>query len=148
MVPWCSLADAKSNAGVKVVDPPLRNLLSWLVPFPRIAALTLCAAAIGHLTIALGFAADAETAGIAIAIVDFTYVDTSGEVLDQRAEHEVRLSVFMSALKDDLAAGGKFRVIVPACRPDPCSRLYWKRAFEDRPMQPERIFYWSAGFTR
>ena len=28
----------------------------------------------------------------------------------------------MSALKDDLAAGGKFRVIVPACRPDPCSR--------------------------
>jgi len=34
----------------------------------------------------------------------------------------VRLSVFMSALKDDLAAGGKFRVIVPACRPDPCSR--------------------------
>jgi len=55
---------------------------------PRITALTLCAAAIGHLTIALGFAADAETAGIAIAIVDFTYVDTSGEVLDRRAEHE------------------------------------------------------------
>jgi hypothetical protein len=54
--------------------------------------------------------------------VDFNYVDTSGEVLDQRAEHEVRLSVFMSALKDDLAAGGKFRVLVPACRPDPCSR--------------------------
>ena len=89
---------------------------------PRITALTLCAAAIGHLTIALGFAADAETAGIAIAIVDFNYVDTSGEVLDLRAEHEVRLSVFMSALKDDSAAGGKFRVIVPACRPDPCSR--------------------------
>jgi hypothetical protein len=89
---------------------------------PRINALTLCAAAIGHLTIALGFAADAETAVIAIARVDFNYVDTSGEVLDQRAEHEVRLSVFMSALKDDLAADGKFRILVPACRPDPCSR--------------------------
>jgi hypothetical protein len=89
---------------------------------PRIAALTLCAAAIGHLTIAFGFAADSETAGIAIAIIDFNYVDTSGEVLDQRAEHEMRLSVFMSALKDDLAAGGKFRVVVPACGPDPCSR--------------------------
>jgi hypothetical protein len=76
---------------------------------PRITALTLCAAAIGHLTIALGFAADAETAGTAIAIVDFNYVDTPGEVRDLRAEHEVRLSVFMSALKDDLAAGGKFR---------------------------------------
>ena len=71
---------------------------------------------------ALSFAAGAETGPIAIAIVDFDYVDTSGEVLDQRAEHELRLSVFMSALKDDLAAGGKFRVLVPACRPNPCSR--------------------------
>ena len=34
----------------------------------------------------------------------------------------MRLSVFMSALKDDLAAGGKFRVLIPACTPDPCSR--------------------------
>jgi hypothetical protein len=47
--------------------------------FPRIAALTLCAAAIGHFTTALSFAADAETAGIAIAIMDFDYVDTSGD---------------------------------------------------------------------
>ena len=93
----------------------------WFVPLPELP-LTLCAAAIGHLTTALSFAADAETAGTAIAIVDFNYVDTSGEALDQRAEHEVRLSVFMSALKDDLAAGGKFRIVVPACRPDPCSR--------------------------
>jgi hypothetical protein len=61
---------------------------------PRIAGLALCAAAIGHLTIAFGFAADTETAGASIAIVDFNYVDTSGEVRDQRAEHEVRLSVF------------------------------------------------------
>jgi hypothetical protein len=34
----------------------------------------------------------------------------------------VRLAVFMNALEDDLAASGNFRVIVPACRPDPCSR--------------------------
>jgi hypothetical protein len=89
---------------------------------PRIARLTLRAAAIAHLTIALGSATDAETTGIVIAIVDFNYVDTSGEVLDQRAEHDVRLSTFMSALKDDLAAAGKFRLVIPACRPDPCSR--------------------------
>jgi hypothetical protein len=43
---------------------------------PRIAALSLCAAAVGHLTIAFGFAADTETAGASIAIVDFNYVDT------------------------------------------------------------------------
>jgi hypothetical protein len=89
---------------------------------PRIAALSLCAAAVEHLTIAFGFAADTETAGSAVAIVDFNYIDTSGEVRDQRAEHEVRLSVFMNTLKNDLAASGKFRVIVPACRPDSWSR--------------------------
>ncbi len=53
--------------------------------------------AIAHLTtIALSSATDAETAGIVIAIVDFNYVDTSGEVLDQTAEHDVRLSIFMT----------------------------------------------------
>jgi hypothetical protein len=89
---------------------------------PRIAALTLCAAAIGSLTAAFGFAADTKITGAAIAIVDFNYVDTSGEVRDQRAEHEVRMSVFMNALKDDLAARGKFHVVVPACGPGSCSR--------------------------
>jgi hypothetical protein len=59
MVPWCSLADAKSNAGVKVADPPFGicyhgSFLSQNCP------LTLCAAAIGHLTTALSFAAGAE----------------------------------------------------------------------------------------
>lgn len=88
----------------------------------RMACLALSAAAIGYFTIALGFAAGTEAAGTAIAIVDFNYIDTSGEVRDQRAEHEARLSVFMHTLKDDLAAGGKFRIIVPTCRPDPCSR--------------------------
>jgi hypothetical protein len=72
---------------------------------PRIAALTLCAAAIGPFMAAFGFAADTKITGAAIAIVDFNYVDTSGEMRDQRTEHEMRLSVFMSALKNDLAAG-------------------------------------------
>ena len=40
---------------------------------PRITALTLCAAAIGHLTIAFGFAADTETAGIAISLGKLNY---------------------------------------------------------------------------
>ena len=81
---------------------------------PRIAALTLCAAAIGSLTAAFGFAADTKIAGAAIAV--------SGEVRDQRAEHEMRMSVFMSALKDDLAARGKFHVVDPACGSGSCSR--------------------------
>jgi hypothetical protein len=111
-------------------------------------ALTLCAAAIiGPLAAAFGFAADTETTGAAIAIVDFNYVDTSGEMRDQRTEHEMRLSVFMSALKNDLAAGGKFRVIVPACRPDSCSRSSGNELLKAA-HAAGADFDWSAGFTR
>ena len=60
---------------------------------PRITALTLLVLQLSDtLRLSLGFAADAETAGIAIAIVDFTYVDTSSaRCSTSGAEHEVRL---------------------------------------------------------
>lgn len=59
--------------------------------------------------------------GAAIAVIDFNYVDTSGEERDQRKEHEARLSAFMRALKSDLGQAAKFRLVTPICRPDPCS---------------------------
>jgi len=59
--------------------------------------------------------------GAAIAVVDFGYVDTSGEERDQRKEHETRLGNFMRALRDDLAKGGSFGLVTPACVPKPCS---------------------------
>jgi len=59
--------------------------------------------------------------GAAIAVIDFDYVDTSGEARDQRKEHEARLSAFMGALRSDLGQTGKFRVVTPICRPEPCS---------------------------
>jgi hypothetical protein len=59
--------------------------------------------------------------GAAIAVIDFDYVDTSGEERDQRKEHEVRLGDFMRALRDDLAKGGSFWLVTPACVPNPCS---------------------------
>jgi hypothetical protein len=79
----------------------------------------LCAAAL--LTFSFGFAADGEKGQAAIAIVDFSYVDTSGEVRDQRSEHEARLANFMSALKRDLTAGGRVRIVVPLCGSEPCA---------------------------
>ena len=122
MVPWCSLVDAKSNAGVKVVDPPRRHLSSWLVPFPELP-LSRCVLRLSDTSrLPSALLQIPRQPASAVAIVDFNYIDTSGEVRDQRAEHEARLSVFMNTLKNDLAASGKFRVIVPACRPDPCSR--------------------------
>ena len=58
--------------------------------------------------------------GAAIAVIDFGYIDSSGEERDQRKEHEARLDSFMRALKGDLAKGS-FQLITPACVPSPCS---------------------------
>jgi hypothetical protein len=62
-----------------------------------------------------------KTQGAAVAVIDFDYVDTSGEARDQRGEHEARLAVFMRALKEDLAQGDSFRPVTPTCAPAPCS---------------------------
>jgi hypothetical protein len=62
-----------------------------------------------------------KTQRAAVAVIDFDYVDTSGEARDQRGEHEARLAVFMRALKDDLAQGDSFRPVTPTCAPTPCS---------------------------
>ncbi len=57
----------------------------------------------------------------AIAVIDFGYVDTSGEVRDQRREHEARLAAFMRDLKRDLGQSSHFRLVTPACGQGPCS---------------------------
>jgi Protein of unknown function (DUF2380). len=56
----------------------------------------------------------------AIAVIDFDYVDTSGEERDQSKEHEARLAAFMSALRRDLANSERFRLVSPVCTPGPC----------------------------
>ncbi|HET6379078.1 MAG TPA: DUF2380 domain-containing protein [Methylocella sp.] len=55
------------------------------------------------------------------AVADFDYQDTSGEPDDQRAAHERRLAALMSAMRDGLAASGKFRIVSFTCEPAPCS---------------------------
>ncbi|MCA6115926.1 DUF2380 domain-containing protein [Bradyrhizobium sp. WSM 1738] len=56
-----------------------------------------------------------------IAVAGIEYVDTSGEVIDQRADHERRLREFEASLRTDLAASGKIRSVVLDCPPDACS---------------------------
>ena len=69
----------------------------------------------------LARAEDQRTAPVPIAVVDFDYVDTSGEVRDQRVEHEARLQTFMRAIRDDLAGSGHYRIVALACSQDPCA---------------------------
>jgi uncharacterized protein DUF2380 len=67
-------------------------------------------------------AASTETSPprIPIAVIDFEYIDTSGEERDQHREHETRLGVFMAAVRRDLA-GDAYRVVDPICSPSPCA---------------------------
>lgn len=59
--------------------------------------------------------------GTVIAVVDFDYTDGSGEVRDQREEHQLRLAAFMTALRADLQARANLRVVTPSCQPAACA---------------------------
>ena len=60
-------------------------------------------------------------APIAVAVADFDYGDTSGEVVDQSAEHRARVASFATLLRDNLAAQGDYRVVTIECRDHPCT---------------------------
>ncbi|OKO85557.1 DUF3280 domain-containing protein [Bradyrhizobium sp. AS23.2] len=53
-------------------------------------------------------------AAIGIAMDDFSYTDTSAEPANQTAAHERRLSAFMSALRRDISADQRYRLVPSA----------------------------------
>ena len=56
-----------------------------------------------------------------VAVAEIQYVDTSGEVVDQSADHFRRLREFEASLRTDLAASGKIRNVAMDCPPNACS---------------------------
>jgi Protein of unknown function (DUF2380) len=56
-----------------------------------------------------------------LAVAEMDYVDTSGEVIDQSADHRRRLRAFEASLRSDLTASGKLRSVVLDCPPNACS---------------------------
>jgi hypothetical protein len=56
-----------------------------------------------------------------LAVAEIQYIDTSGEVVDQSAEHFRRLREFEASLRTDLAASGKVRSVALDCPPNACS---------------------------
>jgi hypothetical protein len=56
-----------------------------------------------------------------LAVAEIEYVDTSGEVVDQSAEHARRMREFEASLRADLAASGKIRSAALDCAPNACS---------------------------
>ena len=75
----------------------------------------------GLIGTAQGYAMESTSAPIPIAVLDLDYLDTSGEVRDQREEHQRRLRHFTDALRSDLTQSGKYRIVILECRPAPCS---------------------------
>jgi hypothetical protein len=61
-------------------------------------------------------AANDESAvqSVSVAIEDFSYADTSGEPVDQAAAHEKRLRAFTAALRRDVEANRRYRLVAPA----------------------------------
>lgn len=57
----------------------------------------------------------ADAAGaIGVAMDDFSYTDTSAEPTNQTAAHERRLAAFMAALRRDIAADQRYRLVSSA----------------------------------
>ncbi|TIT51290.1 MAG: DUF2380 domain-containing protein, partial [Mesorhizobium sp.] len=54
-----------------------------------------------------------------LAVADFEFRDTSGEVRDQTAEHEARLKAFGVALRDGLS--GKIDLVALPCHAERCT---------------------------
>jgi hypothetical protein len=83
------------------------------------AASLLCGALLAIVSPAA--VADGAPSPVAIAVLDLVYVDTSGELRDQRQEHETRTRRFSSTLRGDLERSGKFRIVMLACGAAPCT---------------------------
>jgi hypothetical protein len=80
-------------------------------------AFAICAAA----TVSPGFDRLSAAVPMAVAVADFDYVDTSGEAVDQSAEHRARVASFAALLRDNIAAQGDYRVMPIDCPEHPCT---------------------------
>jgi hypothetical protein len=59
--------------------------------------------------------------GDGVAILDFGYLDTSGEAKDMTAEHQKWIQALAEGLRTDLARKGGYRIVTTLCRPEPCT---------------------------
>jgi len=83
----------------------------------------LCRYAAGFLIVLAGarFTEGVRASPPRIAVAEFNYIDTSGEPRDQQREHAERLRDFAGAIRNDLAASGRYQIVPLACGAEPCS---------------------------
>jgi hypothetical protein len=78
-----------------------------------VTAAVLCASSARH--------SQAQGAMPVLAVAEMQYVDTSGEVVDQTADHVRRRREFEASLRGDLAKSGRMRDVGLDCPPNACS---------------------------
>jgi len=76
---------------------------------------------LGALALSCAWASPVHADPIKLAIADFDYLDTSGEVQDQTAVHAERLKSFTQLIDDQLSASGRYQIVALACPKRPCS---------------------------
>ena len=79
-------------------------------------------AAVG-IAVALSCPMRLAAAPITVAVADFDYLDTSGEVRDQRREHEARMARFAELLRESISAQGDYHVLPLECAERPCTPI-------------------------
>jgi hypothetical protein len=84
---------------------------------PALRAFALAALLSSGLVPASGATA---TEAASLEIADFSYRDTSGEATDQTALHQTRLQAFMAALRHDVGADSRYRLLPSSCA-TPCT---------------------------
>lgn len=82
---------------------------------------SVCSALLLALLLGGEAVAEEQAAGIPAVVADFDYYDTSGEALDQSAQHAARVKDFANLLRDELAAHGRYRILPLICPEPACS---------------------------
>ena len=109
----------------RTADPGLRPLAHGRGETPPLPGSSvgwtakLCLAALAA-CLASGAALSAS-APVKVAVLDFDYTDTSGEPRDQTAEHAQRLAAFVTGVRSDLVATGRFEPVTVPCASPPCT---------------------------
>jgi hypothetical protein len=62
-----------------------------------------------------------SAAPLTIAVADFDYADSSGEVKDQRADHKAHVALFVELVRASFEAHGDYRVLSIDCPQPPCT---------------------------
>jgi Protein of unknown function (DUF2380) len=102
----------------KPTTPRSMGLVLGLV---LVAAAILCAAPVRPSQAQGEGKSEGQSEAPIMAVAEIQYIDTSGEVIDQSADHFRRLREFEASLRTDLAASGKVRNASLDCPPNACS---------------------------